>query len=75
MYFIHTSQTVACPRGQQFDQRTEDCVHCREGMYQDEHAQVDCKECPNGTRTDGRGARGVSECYGIKHVSIYLFIY
>ena len=72
--------TVTCPRGHLFDQRTEDCVPCREGLYQDQEAQVRCKECPNGTWTEGRGARSVSECYGnyttiMIMILIIIFIY
>ncbi|XP_077984887.1 uncharacterized protein LOC144439473 [Glandiceps talaboti] len=38
------------------------CYACLEGYYQDEQGQEQCKPCPDGMTSHGRGATSISDC-------------
>ncbi|XP_062573264.1 uncharacterized protein LOC134235178, partial [Saccostrea cucullata] len=51
---------VECSPGRFY--KSNECVKCDFGTYQDESGKFSCKECPDGTTTPGRESRSATEC-------------
>ncbi|XP_036362858.1 uncharacterized protein LOC115216258 [Octopus sinensis] len=53
---------VICPLGTYFNASQKMCEKCPIGSYQDEKAQLSCKQCPNSKTTITTGSRNVTAC-------------
>lgn len=61
----------SCPRGTfQPQERSETCLPCVIGRYQDEIGQVNCKDCPPGTTTMGIGSDSISACIPVEETPV-----
>ena len=57
IYFVFT---VNCAPGNYLSSST--CAPCEFDHFQDQQGQTSCKPCPNGSTTNGSGARSLEEC-------------
>lgn len=63
---VQGSSCIECSLGTYYDENSQQCVNCKEGYYQNEIGQLECKPCPTiagkqgVTATDG--ARSSNEC-------------